>query len=128
MKNRLSDLNNHLFAQIERLSDESLTPEQIENEVKRTNAIVDIADQIIGNAGLQFKAAQLVAEHGRGIADMIPESIAGRMIEHRQEAKPAPSKDPEQKAIEDRRRQRELAEEREERNRQEREKAEAATK
>lgn len=123
MKNRLSDLNNHLFAQIERLSDESLTPEQIENEVKRTNAIVDIADQIIGNAGLQFKAAQLVAEHGRGIADMIPESIAGRMIEHRPEAKPTAPKDSEQQAIEDRRRERELAEEREEWRRQEREKA-----
>lgn len=64
MKNRLADLNNHLFAQLERLSDEGLTNEQIEQEAKRGEAIVAIADQIIRNADLTFKAATLVANHG----------------------------------------------------------------
>lgn len=64
MKNRLSDLNNHLFAQIERLSEEGITPEQIEVEAKRGEAIVAVADQIIRNADLTFKAATLVANHG----------------------------------------------------------------
>jgi hypothetical protein len=64
MKNKLADLNNHLFAQLERLSDEALTPEQIEQESKRGEAIVAIADQIIRNADLSFKAATLVANHG----------------------------------------------------------------
>ena len=35
MKNKLSDLNDHLFSQLERLSDEALTPEEIEREAKR---------------------------------------------------------------------------------------------
>lgn len=64
MKNKLADLNNHLFAQLERLSDENLTPEQIEQEAKRGAAIVDVADQIIRNADLTFKAATFVATHG----------------------------------------------------------------
>jgi hypothetical protein len=64
MKNRLSDLNNHLFAQLERLSEEDLTPEQIDQEAKRGAALVSIADQIIRNADLTFKAATLVANHG----------------------------------------------------------------
>lgn len=64
MKNKLADLNNHLFAQLERLSDEDLTPEQIEQEAKRGEAIVALADQIIRNADLTFKAATLVANHG----------------------------------------------------------------
>ena len=64
MKNRLVDLNNHLFAQLERLSNEELTAEQIELESKRSQALVDVADQIIRNADLTFKAATFVATHG----------------------------------------------------------------
>jgi hypothetical protein len=63
-KNRLSDLNDHLFAQIERLSDESLTPEQVEKEAKRGTAIVGAADMIIRNAMLQVRAAEVAAEFG----------------------------------------------------------------
>lgn len=64
MKNKLTDLNDHLFAQLERLSDESLTPEQIEKEVTRSQAIVNVADCIVANAGVQLKAVQLAADHG----------------------------------------------------------------
>lgn len=64
MKNKLSDLNDHLFAQLERLSDEGLTAEQVEQETKRSQAMVSVADQIIRNADLTFKAAALVATHG----------------------------------------------------------------
>lgn len=64
MKNKLVDLNNHLFAQLERLSEEGLSAEQIEQEAKRGEAIVAVADQIIRNADLTFKAATFVAQHG----------------------------------------------------------------
>ena len=64
MKNKLSDLNNHLFAQLERLADENLSKEQIETEVKRGAAIVGVADMILENASLQLQAAKLMAEHG----------------------------------------------------------------
>lgn len=64
MKNKLSDLNDHLFAQLERLSEEGLTAEQIEQESKRGEALVNVADQIIRNAELTFRAATFVAQHG----------------------------------------------------------------
>lgn len=35
MKNKLVDLNNHLFAQLERLGDEDLSAEQLEQEVNK---------------------------------------------------------------------------------------------
>jgi len=67
MKNKLNDLNDHLFEQLERLSDEELTAEQIAKEVTRTDAIVKVSEQIIGNATLGLRAAELVAEHsGKG--------------------------------------------------------------
>lgn len=78
MKNKLSDLNNHLFAQLERLSDEDLTPEQIDAEAKRGEAVVAVADQIIKNASLQIQAAKLVAEYGSNPEPYLPQ-IEGKV-------------------------------------------------
>ncbi|MFZ2995921.1 hypothetical protein [Sphingobium sp.] len=64
MKNKLSDLNDHLFAQMERLGDEALSDDEIDKEAKRADAIVSVAEQIIKNADLQLKAATLLAGHG----------------------------------------------------------------
>lgn len=64
MKNKLSDLNDHLFMQLERLGDEDLTAEEIEREAKRGEAIVAVAEQVVRNADLQLKAATLLAHHG----------------------------------------------------------------
>ena len=72
-KNKLTDLNDHLFAQLERLSDESLTPDQIEKEAKRGDAIVAVADQIIRNANLQVTVAKLVSEKG-SIRPLLPDT------------------------------------------------------
>jgi hypothetical protein len=72
MKNKITDLNNHLFAQIERLSDEDITEEQLEREIKRTDAIVDVSEQIINNASLALKATELVTKHGVMATRMMP--------------------------------------------------------
>ncbi|RIA44077.1 hypothetical protein DFR49_2314 [Hephaestia caeni] len=72
MKNKLTDLNNHLFAQIERLSDEDLTAEQIEAEAKRAQAIVRVSDQIVKGASLQLKAVEIVAAHGDRFLHQLP--------------------------------------------------------
>jgi hypothetical protein len=72
MKNKLSDLNNHLFAQLERLGEESLTAEQVEQEVQRTSAIVELSDQIVRNADLQLKAVTILATHGERFRANLP--------------------------------------------------------
>lgn len=72
MKNHLSDLNNHLFAQMERLSEEDLDADKIEAEVKRTDAIVAVSDQILANANFHLKAAQLIAQHGDRFKKSLP--------------------------------------------------------
>jgi hypothetical protein len=56
MKNKLSDLNNHLFSQLERLSDEDLTAEQLQVEISRSKAVTDVATTIVQNAKLVFEA------------------------------------------------------------------------
>lgn len=60
-KNKLSDLNNHLFAQLERLNDEEMTEDQVKNEVSRAKAISGIASQVIKSAKVTIDAMRLVA-------------------------------------------------------------------
>lgn len=72
MKNKLTDLNDHLFAQLERLSDESLTAEQITQEVSRSDAIIGVAEQIVRNADLQLKAVHILATHGERFRPHLP--------------------------------------------------------
>lgn len=72
MKNKLTDLNDHLFMQLERLSDEALSPEQIEIEAKRADAIVAVSDQICRGADLQLKAVKIIADHGDRFKQQLP--------------------------------------------------------
>lgn len=62
MKNKIQDLNNHLFAALERLNDEDLTSEEIENEIERSRAISAVAVQIIGVGNLVLKAEEMKRE------------------------------------------------------------------
>lgn len=52
-RNKMEDLRDHLFAQLERLSEEDLTQEEFEKEVKRAEAIKEVASQIIQSAKVE---------------------------------------------------------------------------
>lgn len=56
MKNKLSDLNNHLFAQLERLGNESLKGEDLAREIERSHAITSVAKEVISNGRLVLDA------------------------------------------------------------------------
>lgn len=75
MKNKLTDLNDILFAQLERLTDDELSDEQITQELQRTQAVVQIADRIVDTAQLQLDGAKFMADHG-GKAKQLPASLA----------------------------------------------------
>ena len=63
-RNTLSDLNNHLFEQLERLNDDDLTEEDLQKEIARAKAITNTAAQIINNASLVLKSQTFLHEHG----------------------------------------------------------------
>ena len=73
-RNKLSDLNNHLFAQLERLGEEDLTVEEIHKEVSRGKSICHLASSVIKNAKMQIDAMKLVA-HGEYTVNELPELI-----------------------------------------------------
>ncbi len=57
MKNKLIDLNNILFEQLERLGDVDL---KLEDEIKRAQAMAQVADRVIENADLVIKAVKVL--------------------------------------------------------------------
>jgi multidrug efflux pump subunit AcrB len=56
MKNKIQDLRNHLFEQMERLNNEDLTPEQLQREINRANAMSEIGKVIVDSAKTQVLA------------------------------------------------------------------------
>jgi hypothetical protein len=62
MKNTLGDLNNHLFAQLERLGDEELKGEDLVEEIQRSKAISEIAKQVISNGSLVLEAKKSMSD------------------------------------------------------------------
>lgn len=62
MENKLTDLNNILFEQIERLNDDDLHGEALKQQIKRSQAIESVAGMIIANA--KYCAKSREAENG----------------------------------------------------------------
>ncbi|KJS85135.1 MAG: hypothetical protein JM58_09150 [Peptococcaceae bacterium BICA1-8] len=60
MRNTLGDLNNHLFAQLERLGEEELSGEKLNEEINRAKSITSVATQIIANGSLVLEARKLM--------------------------------------------------------------------
>lgn len=59
MKNSMLDLHNHLFAQLERLSDESIKGDNLREELSRAKAVMGVADVLVQNAALMLEAEKL---------------------------------------------------------------------
>jgi len=63
MKNKLIDLNNHLFAQMERLTDEALKGDALAEEIRRSKAAGSLASQIISNARLALDSQVAIGDN-----------------------------------------------------------------
>ena len=61
-KNRLTDLNDHLFVAVERLSDDDLKGDALKEEIERAKAISSVALNIINNGKLLLDAQLAVKE------------------------------------------------------------------
>ena len=52
--NKLSDLRDHIFMALERLSDEGMTTEQVKQEVDKAKAISELSSAIISSAKVEI--------------------------------------------------------------------------
>lgn len=91
-KNKLIDLNNHLFAQLERLSDENLANEELAKEINRGKAITGIASQIIANGNLVVNSIRVQAEYSRNAPPALLEFFGDTGSVPEQQQKKIPDK------------------------------------
>lgn len=59
MKNRLSDLADHLFVQLERLNDEELNDDQLRREIARAGAMSQVARTLVDCGELALSARRV---------------------------------------------------------------------
>ena len=70
-KNTLSDLNDYLFMEIEKLSDDDLSDDEIKRECTKARAIQGLAHAVINNAKLVLDAKKLDIKEGEHVAPRI---------------------------------------------------------
>lgn len=78
MKNTLGDLNNHLFAQLEKLGDDDLNGDELEAEIRRSEAMANIGESIIKTGELQLKAMKYMDDYGYDRKKTVPEMLEVR--------------------------------------------------
>lgn len=82
MKNKITDLNNHLFAQLERLGDEEISPEQLELEIKRSTAITEVSKTIIESAKMTISAMKIMEKAGMKLDGVAAGFLASKNSDH----------------------------------------------
>ncbi len=76
MKNTLGDLNERLFNQLKRLTNEDMEPEELDNEIKRAKAVTDVA-KTITEAGKLALAACKFRDDRMDIDQNTPKMLEG---------------------------------------------------
>ncbi len=76
-RNTLGDLNLYLFSQLERLDNEELSEDELQQEIQRSKAIASVSAQIISNANTVLEAQRFVSETvGRSKVE-VPKMLEG---------------------------------------------------
>ena len=60
MRNKITDLNDHLFEQLERLNQDDLVGDGLKAEVDRAKAMTQVASQIVQSTKVVVEAMKLV--------------------------------------------------------------------
>ena len=63
-KTTVADLNEYLFEALDRLTDDSLTVDELETEIKRSKAVADLGGKIIEAGTLMLNAKKHMDEYG----------------------------------------------------------------
>lgn len=81
MKNKISDLRDHMFACLERLGNEDLTEEELKKEISRAQAISDVGKVIVESAKTEVLYAKLTGRRSEEPTQFLEQDQDGIKIE-----------------------------------------------
>ena len=84
--NSLADLNAILFNQIQKIQNDDATDEELEREIKKSEAITKLSSQVLSSANIALQAQKQFDEYGTGRTVDIPLlgiSNEGLMVENK---------------------------------------------
>lgn len=73
MKNSLSDLNEKLLAEMDRLTDPKLEGEKLNEEIKRADVVAKIGAVVVNNANTVLRTVDLMLEYG--VSGQVPDPL-----------------------------------------------------
>ena len=76
-KSSICDLNEYLFEAMDRLTNDDLSPEQLELELKRADSLSKIATNIISNGELAYRVMAHMDEYGYNDGKNAPLMLQG---------------------------------------------------
>lgn len=68
-RNKIIDLNNHLFEQLERLNNEELSKDELDIEFKRTKSMTMISTQILKTQKLNLDSITIAERYEVKVSD-----------------------------------------------------------
>ena len=75
MKHSLSDLNAYLFDSLDRLTNDSLTGDELAQEIQRSKAVTATAGAIVENAKIILDASKFAKEYDIKVSDVLPAAL-----------------------------------------------------
>ncbi len=63
-RNQIEDLNNHLFAALERLNDEDIEGDKLREEIERSKAIAIVGGKVVDGMKTQADFFRMMLENG----------------------------------------------------------------
>lgn len=81
MKNSMLDVHNMLVATMEELRQEDMSPEQLDNVVRRADATVKVGNAIVGNARVVLDGQRLALEHGSAFDEKAVPMLTARKLD-----------------------------------------------
>jgi len=78
--NKLKDLTDHLFCQMERLNSDNLKGEELRDEVAKSNAMCNISEQIIETGKLAIEATKVSFNKATVVKHPLLEDISNNAI------------------------------------------------